>query len=255
MATALATLALLVVSQTAAVENRGAWTGTVGLNFILVTGNADTLTLSSNGAFERRWEDWVLGGKFSGIYGQSRASVSAAESVVALAAAGQLRGDRKVSGITSVFLLGGADTDHVKSIELRMTGEGGFAVNWIERKEEAQTTLLLRTDLGARYQRDNRFQYYPTRMDLPDVTFVAPSLGLGFRYALNKEVSIVEEAQVASNIVGDSRVITGSLSRLVAHVVAGLSFSTSFQINYDSKPAAGKKRADTILSAGLELAL
>ncbi|MGA9526099.1 MAG: DUF481 domain-containing protein [Myxococcaceae bacterium] len=231
------------------------WTGAIGLNLIAVTGSADTLTFSTTGAADRRWLDWVLSAKFAAAYGQSRVLEGAAPTVTALSAAGQLRGERVLSGIASAFLLAGAETDHVKSIEYRASGEAGVAINWVERKEGKDTILLFRTDIGARYAYESRFQYYPSPSQLDNVTLVAPSLGIGFRYNLSKEVAIVEEAQAATNIVGDSRTIASSLTKLTAELTEGLSFNTSFQVNFDSAPAAGKVPTDTILSVGVEFAL
>ncbi len=231
------------------------WTGAIGLNLIAVTGSADTLTFSTTGAADRRWRDWVLSAKFAAAYGQSRVLEGAAPSVTALSAAGQLRGERVLSGIASAFLLAGAETDHVKSIEYRASGEGGVAINWVERKQGEDTILLVRTDIGARYSYESRFQYYPGPLQLDNVTLVAPSLGIGFRYNLSKEVAIVEEAQAATNVVGEARIIASSLTKLTAELTEGLAFNTSFQVNYDSAPAAGKVPTDTILSVGIEFAL
>ncbi len=231
------------------------WTGAVGLNLIALTGNSDTLTFSTTGAADRRWKDWVLSAKFAGAYGQSRVEEGASPTVVALSALGQIRGERKISGIASAFVLVGAETDHVKSIEYRASGEAGAAINWIERKRGEDTILLLRTDIGARYTYESRFQYYPTPSQLDNVTLVAPSVGIGFRYNLSKEIAIVEEAQIAANVVGAPRTLASSLTRLTAELTDGLAFNTSFQVNYDSVPAAGKVSTDTILSVGIEFAL
>jgi Protein of unknown function, DUF481 len=239
----------------AVTEEPTGWTGAIGLNLIALTGSADTLTFSTTGAADRRWKEWVLSAKFGGAYGQSRVEEGAAPTVVALSAAGQIRGERKLSGIASAFVMAGAETDHVKSIEYRASGEAGAAINWVERKRGEDTILLLRTDIGARYAYESRYQYYPTPLQLDDVVLVAPSLGIGFRYNLSKEVAIIEEAQVATNVVGEARMIGSSLTKLTAELTDGMAFNTSFQVNYDSAPAAGKVPTDTILSVGIEFAL
>lgn len=231
-----------------------AWEGSVGFSLISLTGNAETLTLSTTGAASRQWGAWKLALKANGAYGQTRPADGAQAEVVALNAGAQVRGERKLTSIASAFLLAGADTDHVKSVEYRAYGEGGAAIVWVERKAGDDTLLSLRTDLGLRYANESRFQYFPTPAPLPDVTLVAPKLGLGFRYMLNQHVVLVEEAEVMTNVMGDPRVVVNSLTRINARLTESLSLSAGFQLSHDSLPAAGKKPTDTILSLGAELA-
>jgi hypothetical protein len=231
------------------------WSGSLGLALISLTGNSETLTFSTVGAANREWGPWKLSLKLAGAYGQTRMEDVTASEVVAMNAGGQVRGDRKLTTHASAFFLGGADTDHVKSLEYRVYGEGGVAILWLDRKEGGEPVLTLRTDLGMRYADESRFQYYPTPAQLPDLTLVAPKLGLGFRYALNKHVAFIEEAEVLTNVVGDARVLVNSLSRINARLTDSLALSVGFEIKHDSSPAAGKVPTDTVLSAGLEVAL
>jgi hypothetical protein len=231
------------------------WTGSVGLHLIALSGNSETLTVSTLGTASREWGPWKLGLKVTGAYGQTRVEDVAAAEVIALNALGQVRGDRKLTSVASVFLLGGAETDHVKSLEYRAFGEGGAAIAWVERKQGDDTVLMLRTDLGLRYAYDSRFQYYPTRAQLPDLTLVAPKLGLGFRYALNRNVALIEEAEVMTNVVGEARYLVNSLTRINARLTQSVAMNVGFELKHDSTPAEGKRPTDTILSVGVELAL
>jgi hypothetical protein len=231
-----------------------AWAGTAGVSLISITGNAQTLTLSGTGAASRRSENWVWSARAAGAYGQSRVTVEDAPAVVALNAAGQIRGDRRFTQLIAAYAMVGAETDHVKSIEYRTLTEAGTAVTWVEWKEGDLVRLVVRTDLALRYSYESRFQYYPTPMGLQNVTLVAPKLGLGFRYALGPGVAIVEEAEILTNIVGPARVLVTSLTRLNARLSEALALSVGFQVNHDSAPAEGRVPTDTALSVGLELA-
>ena len=190
--------------------------------------------------------------RVAGAYGQSRLGEGDEATVVALNALGQVRGDRRFTHIAAAYVLGGAETDHVKSIEYRALGEGGAAITWLERKEGDLLKLLLRTDLAVRYQYESRYQYYPVPLDIEDVNLVAPKLGIGFQYALNQYVTFVEEAEVLLNILGDSRVLVSSLTRLNARMTDSVAMSVGFQIKHDSAPAEGRVPTDTILSIGVE---
>ncbi|MFL5319327.1 MAG: DUF481 domain-containing protein [Myxococcaceae bacterium] len=233
------------------------WRGTLGLGLVSLTGNAETLTFTGLAALEKKTEHWILAAKASGAYGQARSAsdIGTDASVVALRAMGELRGDRRLTERVSAYLLGGAETDHVKSVEARLYGEAGASNVWLERKEGDLNTLLLRTDLALRYAKEQRFQYYPTPLNVDDVDLLGPRFGLAFHYALNKEVQFSEDAEIIPNILSDSRVLVNSTTKLSSRLTQSLSLNVSFVVNHDSKPAPLKKPTDTALMAGLEMAL
>jgi hypothetical protein len=175
--------------------------------------------------------------------------------VLALAGGLQVRGDRRFSERYSGYLAGGGSTDHVKSVEASGFAEAGAGIGWIDEKEGDLQTRLLRTDIGFRGQRDLRFQYYPTPMNIPDVTLAAPRFAVAARYAVNKAVLFAGDAEVMPNVLGDSRVLFNALLKLNAHITEALSFGVSWLLNFDSSPAAGKQNTDSALTVGLEVAL
>jgi uncharacterized protein DUF481 len=239
------------------------WTGTFGAGLIWIAGNAESLTFSANLALEKKTEDWIFAVKGNALYGQARlppmamdASPNAQQTqVVALAGGLLLRGDRRFTKTVTGYLATGADADHVKSIEYRVSGEAGSGITWVEDVEGDLTKLLLRTDLGFRYARESRFQYYPSYKKIGDVDLAAPRLAVAFRYALNKDLLFTEDAEILPNIIGDFRYLLNSSSKLSVRLTQIFSFATSLQILHDSAPAPGKKDTDGILTIGLELAL
>lgn len=231
------------------------WAGSVGFGLIWIAGSAETLALSGNGAIERKSNDWIWSAKAGGGYGQSAAASNGVTEVVALNASLFLRGDRRLTPMLSAYLAGGADTDHIKSVEVRGAGEGGVGLLWYEDKVEDFVKTALRTDLAFRYVREFRFQYYPAPMDLDDVDVVAPKLGIAFRYALSKEALFSEDAEILPNIVGASRVLLNSASKLSFRLTSLLSFATALQLGFDSSPAPGKRELDSALTIGLEFSI
>jgi hypothetical protein len=155
----------------------------------------------------------------------------------------------------SIYLLGGAETDHVKSVEFRGYGEAGGSIIWLDTKEADLSKTFLRTDLAFRYANESRFQYYPSGMSLPNATLYAPRFGLAFRYSLSKEVGFLQDAEILPNVTGDSRVLVNSLSKLTTRLAQSFSLAVGFTVAFDSSPALGKKDTDTALTVGLEYAL
>ncbi len=231
-----------------------AWVGSVGLGFISLTGNSNTLTLNSTLFAERKSPTWIWAVKGFATYGQSRlVGDTGSPDVLALAAGLQGRGDRRLTDLLSLFLLAGADTDHVKSVEYRGYGEGGLGLLWLDQKKGDLQKLLLRTDLAFRFAEESRFQFYPTPENIDDVRLFAPRVGVAFRYALTEDVLFFQDAEVMFNVVGDSRIVANSMTKLSARLVGSLALGTSFQVQYDSQPAAGKVPTDTALSVLLEV--
>ncbi len=231
------------------------WTGSLGAGLISFTGNSETLTFSLNGALERKTENWIYAAMVAAAYGQATTTIGGPSDVVALNAQARLRGDRRFTEHVSAFLAAGLETDHVKSVEYNAFGEVGSGIIWIERKQGDLLKTMLRTDLALRYGNEARFQYYPTPADVADVTLVAPRLGVAFRYALTPTVVFTEDVEALLNVVGASRVLATSTTKLSAGLNRHLSFGVGFQVRHDSTPATGKKPTDTALTVGIEATL
>lgn len=231
------------------------WTGTMGLGLIALTGNSSTVTFNGLASAQLKTENWVFAAKAFGVYGRSRPpDEDALSEVVAMSAGLQLRGDRRFTEVVSGYLLAGAETDHVKSVELRAIGEAGAGIQWWEDKREDGRISSLRTDLAFQYVHESRFQYYPTRLNVDDVELGGPRVGVDFRYSLTKDIVFTEEAGVVPNVLGDARVLVTSRTQLISKLTDSLSVAASYLVQYDSDPAPGKKDTDTALSINVEVA-
>jgi putative salt-induced outer membrane protein YdiY len=235
---------------------KSAWTGTVGLGLMSLTGNSRSITFTTNAAAERKGVDWIVGGKLLAAYGQNHPATGdgSAETVAEMAAL-QLRLDRRFAERYSAYGLGAAATDHVKSIELRSTGELGATVVWVDAKGEGGWKTSLRTDLGFRISEERRYQYFPTTLQIPDVTLYAPRAAVAFSYTISKDVLFTEDVDVMSNVSGETRVLANSISKISVRLSQTLAFGVAFTVNHDSVPAPGKVPTDTQLAMTLDVLL
>src|SRR5512143_971461 len=62
---------------------KSAWTGTVGLGLMSLTGNSRSITFTTNAAAERKSEDWIVGAKLLAAYGENRTASGAPAETVA----------------------------------------------------------------------------------------------------------------------------------------------------------------------------
>jgi len=237
------------------------WTGTVALGLIALAGNSRTVTFSSTGAFERKSPDWIWAVKAFGAYGQTVPSGSETKEVTALNAGIEGRGDRRLSQTISLYLLAGVDSDHLKSIEWRPFGELGVGLIWWDEKVGDLQKALLRTDVGFRYGREYRFQYYPVPVGpsqdpaFATVEIVAPRVGAAFRYAINKDVIFTEDASVLGNLAGEARLLFVSTSKISTRLTEKLSLGVAFAITDDTVPPKDKVPVDTALTVGIEVGI
>jgi putative salt-induced outer membrane protein YdiY len=235
------------------------WKGSMGLGLISLSGNSSTLTFNGLASAEYKGEDWIYALRAQAVYGRSRLPATETEpepersQVVALGAGLSLRGDRRFTQMVSGYVLVGGEADHIKSVEFRGTGEvGAGVIFWDETKEDGRSSSL-RTDLAFRFMRETRFQYYPTPMDLADVDLGGPRVGLALRYSVSKDIVFTQEAEAVPNVLGESRLLVNTTSKLLARLTESLSLGTSFVLQYDSAPAEGKVTTDTALSGTLEM--
>jgi hypothetical protein len=243
----------------APVVEKPSTTATISAGLIWLQGNSSSLTFSASAAASHTFSGgWILSGKADAAYGDAEAAGTTTSQVSAYSAGGLVRGDKVIVPDTSVYVQGGASTDHVASLELRYFGEAGGAIFWFDRKEGDFQKLLLRTDIGFRFQEDDNWQYYPTAT-IPgtgpqgDLTFIGPRFGVAFRYAFNKGMIFTEDASLLENLDGDSRTLASSATKFSSQLMKHLALAVSFLVTYDSNLTnLGKVDTDTALTVGLE---
>lgn len=244
------------VPKPAAERGERSWAGTATIGFINLTGNARSTSTSGAIRVEFQSYGWLGALDLAGNYGRARpAATGGPLEVVAEDATARLRGDRRLSRVYSVYLLGGVDTDHVKSIEVRPYGEAGFSALWIDQVVEGEfVKARVQTDLGLRFGHEWRFQYFPTRENLENVRILAPKAGARARYALSRDLVVSEVFEVLPSLLSPYQVYIDSVTKLGANLWRGLGVGVAYQIRYESKPPPGKVPLDTALTVGLEAA-
>ncbi|GAC1536968.1 MAG: hypothetical protein NVS2B9_02900 [Myxococcales bacterium] len=231
------------------------WTGAAGLGLIALTGNSRALTVAATLNLQRKSPDWIAAVRAGGAYGQTTPPGADVSQVNALNALLEARGDRRLTERLSIYLLAGVDTDHLKSIEERPYGELGTSYLWLDEKEGDLQRSSFKTDLGFRYGREFRRQYYPTPAALASVDIVAPRVGAAFRYALSREVVFTDEAGLLLNLANTTRALFSNTAKLTSRLTERVGLGVAFVLNDDSVPPPGKVSVDTAVTVGLEVGL
>ncbi|MBL8953472.1 MAG: DUF481 domain-containing protein [Myxococcaceae bacterium] len=243
------------------------WNGSAGIGLTYITGNTQSLVLTSNVSADRRWEKWTLGIRLWGAYGLANATANdpaTQAATTARKAGGTVRGERSFgSGFASAFLIAGSEFDHVKNIESRSIGEAGVGLRFFDLKEGDLEKLFLKLDLGIRAGYETRFQYFPVQTAVPDygVPILAPRGALAFRWGFNKWVRFSEDIEFIPYVIQPDagRLLMNSTTKLSSRITENLALTAAVVVNYDSKPpqvapppAPQRVNTDVTLTAGIE---
>lgn len=247
-----------------AAPSAAGWNGSFGFGLAWISGNTQTLTITSNFALDRKWVDWAFGVRASGAYGLANpsAAIGGTAQTTARRANGTMRLDRSFGkGFAAAYVLGGAELDHVKSIDFRGIGEAGAALTFVNRVVDEVERLYVRLDLALRAGGESRYQYFPigSRVNDPLIAILAPRIAGTLRWGFNKHVRLSEEVEVIPFLLAPTlgRVLINNTTKLSARLTEGLALTTTFQLNYDSMPpevTGGPARLplDTVLTLGLD---
>lgn len=235
----------------AAAPTPSAWQYQLGVNAIAISGNANAVTGKVTANVDGTWTNWAVQLRSSAAYGQSSLPNGTETQITALNGNLSLRGDRKIGEELSAYVLGGALADHVANIELQSFGELGLGLRWFEVVEGDFVKARLRTDLGFRFTREARYQYFPGAEDLPDVDLVAARLSGSFRYALNRTTVLTEELEILPDIPGFANLRMTSTTALAVQIDKGIAVQLSFKARYIQAPAGGAVPLDTETAGGI----
>ncbi len=231
------------------------WTASAGVGLTWLTGNVSSVALVANAAAKREGEHTIFNVKLFAGYGDKNDGGGVKE-ILLYNAGATAQFDYRFTHIVSMFIGAGLDTDHVKSVEIRGYGELGVGAQWFDIKAGPKggeyQKLYFKTDLAARVQPESRFQYYPFAENQPDVLMVGPSLEASLRYGLSASTYFSEDFEFLPNVIGASRFLVNSASKLSFGIIGGLAATITFTVHYDSAPAEGKVPTDTIFTAGLD---
>ena len=190
----------------------------MGLGLIALSGNASTLTFNGLASAERKSEGWIYAVKAQAVYGRSRLPATETEvertEVVALGANADVRVDRRFTPVISGYVLAGAQTDHMKSVEVRGTGEAGSRHLLVGREEPGRAssrrcarTWPSATSASRASSTTRRGWTWRTW------TWAARAWASLFSYGLSKDTVFTEEAEAIPNVLGDARLLVNSTSQ------------------------------------------
>lgn len=239
--------------------NRVKWAGGASLSAVYLTGNSNSFTGAAGLHLALLTGPWTAAAKGALVYGESKSAGQTRGTVTASNGALELKGQRDVAKYLGIYVLGGVGYDRVAKIESRAYGEAGLSIIFIKQLDGDLLKMLLELDVGARYQHEEWFQYYPDasgsgnrRLDPQNILFV--HVGETFRYAIDKRTSISETVDLLPDLIQEENFNLLGNANLTVALVGPLSLGVQFGLKFDNLPPPGAQKLDTQLSLNADIA-
>ncbi|MBK7859968.1 MAG: DUF481 domain-containing protein [Archangiaceae bacterium] len=230
------------------------WTAGLSFGITWISGNVSSLSAIGGAQATRKTERTIWASKLGVGYGEKYGPLPSEVLLYNGFVTSQF--DLRFNSLISAFVGGGLDFDHVKSVELRGYGEIGVGFAWFDRKftvkDKEMQKFFLKTDLSARLQPEQRFQYYPVEMQVDDVLVFGPRLAAALHYAFTENAYFHDDLELLPNVLNKARLLLNNNAKVGVNLFGPLAVTVAFGIRYDSEPAAGKQPLDTVLTVGLE---
>jgi len=232
------------------------WSYQLSLSALANRGNADNFAGKLTAGVDGNWHQWSTELRGNAAYGLANvASTAVATETTTFNGSVSGRGEHQYAPYIGSYALAGGAFDHIANIRYQAYGELGMVIIWWEVERHGFVKSRLRTSLGARLMRESRAEYYVPLPQLPvrlgDRWVWGPDVTLNYRYALNKDVFISEDADLLYNVADASDMRFGSTTTLGAKMTSRVSLQTSVKVRYIGEPAEGKQSFDGELSTGL----
>jgi putative salt-induced outer membrane protein YdiY len=207
----------------------------VDLGFVSASGNSSVRTLNAGEQLVVNPAPWKFTQTFSIVNG----STSGVETVNTLAAG--LQADYSVGPRFRVYALGGFSRNRFAGIARRFEEAAGLAYGALTGPAN-----ILDIEAGA-----GRVQQ--TGVTGPAQQFWVSRLALHYKLNFTSRAFFEQKVEALADLANVKNLLANGESSLVAPISTGVGLKLGYQVRFANQPQPGFKKADTILSAGLQL--
>lgn len=209
-----------------------------GLGLVTTGGNTSVTTFNFGNSFAYIARPWVLSEAASMIYGSTHDTVNNDQYHLLL------RVDHDLHDGVSAYVYGAFDRDRFAGIVSRFQEAAGVAWKAVEKPAD-----LLTLEAGAveTQQRDVGSG--------SSSSFTAARAAATYKHSFTKAAYAQEAAEVLPDLQHTKNLRINSETDLVAPLSTVFSIKVSYVIRFDNLPPPGFKKADRILTTGLQITL
>ena len=217
-------------------EDKGPWTGTGEIGFLMTGGNTDTESLNSKLTADYTKAKWFNKTAFEGIYSAEEKEDADTGETNKEKSAEKYLGSNKtgynITDATYLFLLGEYTYDLFSGYYYQAAGSVGIGHRFIKTDRQ-----LLELEVGPGY----RFSSIREPGDGDDNEEAIARLAGMYKLKLTEKSDFQQDVTVET---GKETTITKSVSAITAQIVGALAMKASFTLRHDSSPPGDTEKTD-----------
>lgn len=236
MMAALLLMGSAYAEEPAAAEDKGPWTGTGEIGFLMTGGNTDTESLNSKLTVDYAKAKWFNKTAFEAIYSAEEKEDEATGETDKEKSAEKYVGSNKtgynITDDTYVFLLGEYTYDLFSGYYHQSVASVGLGHRLLKTDRQ-----LLELEAGPGY----RYSAIREPGDADDEEEAIARLAALYKLKLTEKSEFQQDVTVET---GSETTITKSVSAITAQIVGAMAMKASFTLRHDSSPPAGTEKTD-----------
>lgn len=226
----------LYAEEPAKEEDKGPWTGTGEIGFLMTGGNTDTESLNSKLTADYTKAKWFNKTVFEAIYSAEEKEDEDTGETDKEKSAEKYMGSNKtgynITDATYVFLLGDYTYDLFSGYYYQTVASAGIGHRLIKTERQ-----LLELEAGPGY----RYSAIREPGDADDEEEAIARLAAMYKLKLTEKSEFQQDVTVET---GSETTITKSVSAVTAQIVGAMAMKASFTLRHDSSPPADTEKTD-----------
>lgn len=229
---------LVLLFQTAPIyaEELDPFKGNLEFSYLDTSGNTDSTTFATSGKWERTFPDSKWTGEAAALYGKREGLTSDKNWLL------RLKYDRNISDLTYGFLMGSAERNVLKGIEIRYTLQTGLGHYFIKTERD-----LLKGEVGLGYLRENQVSPFP------DNGYPTARLFGEYNHSFSQVTRFTQTAEFLFNLERGSDYLFNEESAFITNLMNRLALKVSYAIAFDHLPPPGFTKTDRLFKTALLL--
>jgi putative salt-induced outer membrane protein len=208
---------------------------TADFGFVSATGNTRLATVNFGDKLVVKARSWTITQQAAYIYGKTNGASSANQLRTSL------RGDHTFIGRVGVFLGSSYERNRFAGFTRHTDQIAGISAKVLTLARDT-----LRIDGGGVYTNE-------VRVDTTTKHFPAARAGMQYKHSFGGSSSIVQTGEYIPNLEAGGEYRFNAESILTAKMTSHFGIKLSYLVRFDSKPAEGFRKADRILTTGLQV--
>ncbi len=217
------------------------WKANVGLSGVLNTGNSVNQTIAGSALVSYKQDKNQITWNAGGSYGRAKDNATGITSTNSKNWLSQIRYDRFLTEIFSLYGLGHIGQNELAGYDLRYGAAAGYS-HFLYKTD----ATVFKYELGFDVTQENR-------VTPPDATIYSARTFLQYTHKFSETASFGQDAEGLFNVQEGEDYRINTLTSLNLKLTQKVAFQVGYAIRFDNVPVPSFKKVDTITQLGLNV--